>query len=507
MSTESNSDFRNNSTPLPVEAFPSRPYFMLQKFGFVGGLILFALLMAALPSDMPMTAKKMAAVTALMGAWWATLAVPVPATAMLPLVLFPLVGILPTAKTAPLYADRVVVLYFALALLALTAQRWELHRRVTVWIVEGVGLGPRRMVLALMSATALAAMWFSGFVAALIMQSVAVRLIDQLKIATKDDPIDLENRPPQINFAIAVTLGIACAACIGSLGTVVGAPAVFLLVTQPTSPVDFAQWMIFGVPLAGVLLIVTWWWLAFVAFPIKLEKLSRARDALEKEHRSLGNMQRSEILVALTFAVVMLAWIFREPKSFGGLNLVGINSYVQQLDELSIALLAVVLLMMAPASMRSFRPVLSWRRARTLPWGSILLLGSGVAVAEGFRASGLTEYLAEFFPIRNADSFGALIGVVLAVLLVGELFPQTAIALVGFAYCSAQDGGFPLRIAVAAAAAITFLLPTTNYATVTGLSLRYIRRGELLRAMTVVKIFMAIVIILSVRFLVPRIFP
>lgn len=237
-----------------------------------------------LPTELAGPGRVAAGVGTLMAAWWMTEAIPIPATSLLPLVLFPSLGISDVETTAAPYADPVVFLVLGGVILGLATQRWDLHRRIALLTILAVGTRPSQMVLGLMLASAFISMWVSNTATAVIMVPIGLSIL-QL-VTSLDDQVST----PKLGASIL--LGIAYAVTIGSMATLIGQPPMALmkayLVKQHGIEVGFGQWMLVGVPFAAVMLVVSWLVLTRLVFRSKATEIPGGRALIRSELDGLG---------------------------------------------------------------------------------------------------------------------------------------------------------------------------------------------------------------------------
>ena len=367
-------------------------------------------------------AQRTAAVAALMAVWWITEAIPLAATALLPLALFPALGIMSATDAAAPYANPVIFLFLGGFLLAIALQRCGLHRRIAIGIVAAVGTRPDRLVLGFMAATGFVSMWISNTATAAMMVPIGLAVCDVLRPARSDVPFP---------FGTALMLGIGYAATIGGMATLIGTPpnAVFAAAAaqQLGRSIGFLEWSAVGLPLTIVLLPLAWMLLVRVLFPPG--ELPEGADALLREQRTLlGPVTRPERITAVVFLLMAAAWVLREPKNFGTFTLPGIATVAPRIDDATIAIAGALLLFLVPAG-RNGACVLEWDDTRSLPWGVLLLFGGGLSLARAFETSGLAERIAQLVGALGAAPswvmFLAAGGIVIAL---SELASNTAIA-------------------------------------------------------------------------------
>ncbi len=392
-----------------------------------------------------------AAVTSLVACWWITVALPIPVTSLLPLVLFPLCGVVPIKQAAVPYANPNVFLFMGGFIIALGIERWNLHRRIALHIVRVVGTSPATIVLGFMLASALLSMWISNTATALMMLPIGLAIISSMKELSGDvDP------KRQANFAAALMLGIAYAASIGGVATPIGTPPNISFAGQmntlfPDAPkISFGQWMMMFVPLVVVFLPIVWLVLVRVTCPVGRSRVVVARDPVIRDLKSLGAMTRPERLVLCVFAATALLWMTRSIP-VGGLNY-GWSGMLERfltpdgggasrfqaayVNDATVALTMAVLLFIIPSGRKptpndpAIVPrecLMDWDTAKRLPWGILLLFGGGFSIAVGFKASGLSYYCGQLFAgAEFASPVLVIISVCLLMTFLTEITSNTA---------------------------------------------------------------------------------
>lgn len=421
------------------------------------GIALFALLLLMpVPEGMTAQAQAMAAVAVLMASWWISEAIPIPATALLPVVLFPLFDIMPVGRVAQAYAHHLVFLFLGGFLIALTMQRWNLHRRIAMHIVHAVGTSETRLVLGFMLATAFLSMWLSNTATAMLMVTIGIAVLYQFR----QEPAPYA-RPG--GFDTALMLGIAYAASIGGVATLIGTPpnAILAGVAENTlgKPIGFSDWMQFALPLSVLMLLLAWWYLTRIAY--RLDHCHHADRAavIQAELHSLGRMSSAECRVGLVFLLVAVLWISR--------GLVE-QPLLQRLNDSGIAIAGALLLFLLPSGQADKKNLLDWGTAQKLPWDILLLFGGGFALASGFSDSGLTRYLADQLADLSGLPGWVVVAVIsLAVIFLTEVTSNTATAslLLPLMVVLAEAVGLPpltLMAAAALSASFAFMLPVAT---------------------------------------------
>jgi sodium-dependent dicarboxylate transporter 2/3/5 len=448
----------SNLDEVPHAAAPNAPAgpSLRTRVGLLIGPALFAaVLLAPPPLGVPQPAWRVAAVAALMAAWWVTEAVPLAATALLPLVLFPLLGIVSIDAAAAPYANPVIFLFMGGFLLAAAFERCGLHRRMALAMVRVGGTGPRQIVGSFMAATAFISLWVSNTATVAMLLPMALSLVDLVEERADFTP---GSERTHRNFAVALLLGLAYAANIGGLGTLIGTPPNALLAGYMAESygrrVGFVQWMLFGVPLVLVGLPLAWLLLTRVFFPVGAERIAGGREAIAAQSRALGRVSRAEWTVGIVATLTAAAWI-AQPL---------LARVVPGLSDAGIAVAAALVLFLVPIGGRGERP-LGWDATGRVPWDVLVLFGGGLSLANGIQQTGLAVGIG-----KSAAAAGAM-PIVLVILVVTtlivfltELTSNTAVAaalLPVVTSLAVAIGGDPMLLAVPTvlAASCGFMMP------------------------------------------------
>ncbi|WP_135470106.1 SLC13 family permease, partial [Crenalkalicoccus roseus] len=362
----------------PASSAPSRrPLVGL----LLGAAVFVLLLLLPPPEGMTPAAWRVAAVAALMASWWVSEAIPIPATGLLPLVLFPLLGIAPIGEAAAPYADPLIFLFLGGFIVALALERWNLHRRIALGIVARVGTRPAALVGGFMLATAFLSMWVSNTATTVMMLPIGLSVIGLLAAESTPDEAG------RGGFPTALLLGIAYAASVGGLGTLIGTPpnallAGFMARTYGVE-IGFAQWMLIGLPLVAILLGCTWVLLTRIAFRLPAGPVEGSDALIRAELGKLGRMGVAEWRVGLVFAAMAVLWVGRPL----------IEGWVPGLSDTGIAVAAALALFLVPAGGGRGGALLEWEASRRLPWGVLLLFGGGLSLAAAISKSGLAAWI------------------------------------------------------------------------------------------------------------------
>ena len=428
----------------------------------LGPLVFAVMLLSPTPEGMSPEGQSAAAVTLLMAILWITEAIPIPATALIPIALFPLLGIMPTAKVTTAYGNHLIYLFMGGFLIAMAIERWHLHKRIALHTIRIVGMTPDRVLLGFMLATAFLSCWISNTATAMLMVTIGMAVLRQL---TVDGPDNEGAQLQPSNFGIALMLGIAYSASIGGVATLIGTPPNAILAgvveKQLGYRISFAEWMTFAAPLSIIMLFITWWFLTRVAFRQTMAgSLQGGREVIRQQLDQLGPMSTQEKRVLMIFMLVVVLWLTR-----------GFYSEIPALSlvtDSSVAILGALLLFVVPADLKKGQFLLDWQTAVRIPWDIIVLFGGGFALASGFAESGLTEWLGQQLNLLHGAGLVILVFVlVLLVIFMTEVTSNTATASLllpitaGFAI-AAEQPPLALMASAALAASFAFMLPVAT---------------------------------------------
>ncbi|HNQ22093.1 MAG TPA: SLC13 family permease [Phycisphaerae bacterium] len=376
--------------------------------------------------------RAVAAVGILMAVLWVTEALPIPVTALIPMVLFPLAtfGVVDVKAAAAPYANDLIFLFMGGFLLAQAMQRWGLHRRIALHTILLVGTRPAGVVAGFMLASGFLSMWVSNTATVVMMLPIALSVIELVRqeLARRNDP-QLPPRGAPFHFAICLLLGTAYAASIGGIATLIGTPPNAMLAAYVGKTfniqISFVRWMMIGVPLAAVLLPLTWLLLTRIVYPIRLRQIPGGRELIARELQRQGPMTRAEAAVLVVFVLTAVGWITRP-----WLAAIRVGDSFQPLAGLSdsgIAVAAAVVLFACPIYPGKGEFLLTWRQARTLPWGVLLLFGGGLSLAEAVKLTGVAEFIGHGVSGLHGWSVALLVLLVITLIVfLTELTSNTA---------------------------------------------------------------------------------
>ena len=428
----------------------------------LGPAVLALVLLLSPPAGLAPAAWRVAGVGLLMAIWWITEAIPIPATALLPLVLFPLLGISPITAAAAPFANPVIFLFMGGFIIAAALERCGLHRRLALAVIRVFGVRPVNLVAGFMLATALISMWVSNTATVIMMLPMATSVIALAEPAMSDRSGAGSPGRVELNFSVCLLLGVAYAASIGGLGTLIGTPPNALLAGFMTETygvqIGFFRWMLLGVPLIAVSLPLCWLLLTRVLYPIRLREIPGGAAVFAREAAALGPLSRAEIQVATITAMVALAWVFQAL----------IERIVPGISDAGIAMTGALLLFVLPVDWKRMQFALSWDDAERLPWGVLVLFGGGLSLAGAIQSSGLAPWIGEAL-----DAIGTwpvlliTLTVTTIIVFLTELTSNTATAAAFLPVVGALAVGIgrdPLLLAIPAAiaASCAFMLPVAT---------------------------------------------
>ncbi|MGF1471573.1 MAG: SLC13 family permease [Rubrobacteraceae bacterium] len=419
------------------------------------------------------------AVGILIATWWVTEALPLPATSLLPLALFPLLGVVGIEDAAAPYANDLIFLFMGGFMLALAMQRWGLHRRIALMTVRAVGTNPVQMIGGFMIATGFLSMWVSNTATTVAMLpiglSVLVLVLGDQGSEPGDDAEEEAVDEEQLtghgasNFATCLMLSIAYAASIGSLATLIGTPPnLFMagfLQEEYDINIGFGQWMLVGFPLAAIFLFIAWVVLTRFVYPPEIDEISGGREIIQEQLDEMGPISRGEKVVLTVFVLTASAWILNSilPSIFPPLE-----SVLAGVQDAGIAMIAAVVLFAIPIDWRNGVFALDWKTAVQLPWGILLLFGGGLSLANAVSETGVDRWIGSLVTGLGGVPIVILIGIVIVVvILLTELTSNTATTATFLPILAGAAIGLnldPLAFAVPAALAATcaFMIPVAT---------------------------------------------
>ncbi len=470
-----------------------------KTIGLLLGPLLFALtLLFFHPEGLSESGRAVLACTLWIAVWWILEVIPIAVTALLPIVLFPLTNALTLQATTASFGHRYIFLYIGGFILAVAIERWNLHRRIALSIINLIGTNVKSIILGFMVATAFLSMWISNTATAVMMLPIGLAIITQLK----DNPSTDENE--NSIFGKALMLGIAYSASIGGISTLIGTPPNLVLagIVKETYDIEitFSKWIIIGLPVSLTMLFICWKYLTEYAFKFKQIEFPGGRSEIQKQLKELGKISYEEKVVLAVFITTALAWISR---SFL------LNQFVPNLDDTIIAIIAAVLLFILPAKKGKNRKIINWEEAVKIPWGVLLLFGGGLALATGFKSSGLAEWIgAQMTLLQGVSLVLLLLVLVTAVNFLTEItsnLATTAMLLPILAPLAIIIDVHPFLLMVGAtlAASCAFMLPVATPPNAVVFGSGYLKIPDMVKTGIWLNLISIVIITLVVYFLLP----
>ncbi len=471
---------------------------MQKRLGLIIGPLLLLMILLLTPFEgLSEQGHAVLATTIWIAVWWVTEAIPIAATALLPIVLFPLTGGMNLASTTASFGHKYVFLYLGGFLIAIGIEKWNLHRRIALTIIAFIGSDTRKIILGFMIATAFLSMWISNTATSVMMLPIGLAIIKQLK----DNPDTDEDE--NLIFGKALMLGIAYSASIGGIATLIGTPPNLVLAGIIESTygyeITFLEWFQFGLPVALLLLIFCWYYLTRIAYKFKQVDFPGGLKEIQRLKSNLGIISKEERRVGFVFILAALCWISR--------------SFILQplfpgIDDTIIAILFGITLFIIP-SKNNKEPLLNWKDTLNLPWGIILLFGGGMALAKAFDESGLALWLGNLMTeFGGFPFFILLLLLITAVNFLTEItsnLATTAMLLPVLAPLALEVGVHPfgLMVGAAVAASCAYMLPVATPPNAVVFGSGYLRIPDMVSKGIVLNLFSILVISIMVYFLLP----
>jgi sodium-dependent dicarboxylate transporter 2/3/5 len=441
----------------------------------------------------------MLALAVWMAIWWITEAIPIAATAFLPLIFMPLLGILSIADVSSNYMHPTVMLYMGGFLLATGIEKWNLHRRIALNIINLVGTDLRKIVLGFILATGFLSMWISNSATSLMMLPIGLAVVNQFK-----DQLGSSKLAISESLGKSIMLGIAYSASIGGVATLIGTPTNIILASVVSDlygyEIGFNEWMMFGLPLSLVMLYICWYYLVNFANPLPARfSLSDGKSIIKNQLTDLGRITYEEKIVLIVFGLVCFAWITR---SFL------LQPLLPELDDTIIVLLGVMALFIIPASKKGER-ILDWKTAEKIPWGILILFGGGLALAGGFKETGLAEWIGTRFTLIDGISFFVLLLIIIAsVNFLTEVTSNVATAsmllpILASVAMKLDLHPFGLMVGATLAASCAFMLPVATPPNAIVFGSGFLQMKDMVKAGFWLNILSIILVTLMVYFVLP----
>jgi solute carrier family 13 (sodium-dependent dicarboxylate transporter), member 2/3/5 len=454
------------------------------------GLVLFSVILLLPASEgLTPTGQRMLAVTALMAIWWIGEGTSLAVTALLPLVLFPVLGILPSKLVALNYSNHLIFLFLGGFMIALAMEKWNFHKRLALWIILAIGTQPQRIVLGFMTATAFMSMWISNTASTMMMLPVAMAVVRQIALdaSLNGEKNSATRETIEKGLGLVLMLGLAYSASIGGVGTLIGtAPNIvfagFYKKLFPDNPeISFFQWMVLAIPIVMIFIPLVWFYLCRFVSPLKLDSISAgSHDIIQRELDDLGSINRAEKIVATVFCLTAFLWIFRQPISLGAFSIPGWSGFFDNpkfLHDSTVAMAMGVLLLLIPVNGSTGMVLngerewfaLDWKTVQAkIPWGILILFGGGFALAAGFGATGLDKWIGgKLTGLAGMPLWLMVLSICLVVTFLTELTSNTAtttmiLPILGLAAVAASVHPLLLMVPATLSASFAFMLPVAT---------------------------------------------
>ncbi len=453
-----------------------------------------------------------AAVALLMAVWWMTEALPLAVTALLPMVLFPALGVLDGKLVAAEYFNDIIFLFVGGFLVALAMQRCNLHRRIALRFLLAFGVRPRRILAGFMAATAFLSMWISNTATTMMMVPIVLAIILNLEETLGKEKV--------AHYATGVFLAIAYSASIGGIATLVGTPPNLVLVRMlsihfPHAPeISFAQWMLFALPVSLLLLLFTWGYLSLVYAP-RATAFSVERSIFARQLSALGAIRWAEKVVLADFVVLVCLWLFRADIDFGGFTLPGWSRLFPQPGYLSdgvVAIAMALIFFMVPSRAPEGGRILDWESTRQMPWNIVILFGGGFALAKAFETSGLSLWIGgRLSGLSDWPPIAMIAAICFLVAMLTELTSNTATAqmilpIMAALAVSVRVHPLLLMIPAALASSFAFMLPVATPPNAIVFGTDRMRIMDMVKTGFVLELFGALLLTLAICFWGPVVF-
>ncbi len=454
-----------------------------RQLGFFLGPIFFLLIYFVVPETaISPGANKVLAVAAWMITWWVAEAVPIPVTSFLPLITFPLLGIMSMREAAAPYANPIIFLFLGGFMIALALEKHRLHIRIALNLIRVTGTSGNGIILGFMIATGFISMWISNTATAMMMLPIAISVINLLKTNGEAMPHDLPKR--ERNFAMGLLLMVGYSATLGGLATIIGTPpnVVFagLLDEFYHQKLDFGKWMLVGVPVATVLLLSTHLIITRILFPNNLDRIEGSDELISNKLSELGKISKEEKVVLFIFCLTSFFWIFQQ-----ALNTIVFKRDL--LNDTNVAMMGGILMFIVPVNGPHGRFLLRWEDTVKLHWGILFLFGGGLCLAQGLEHTGIIQGVGHWIAGQSSFNVWLILGLIVATVLLSEFMSNVALVQIfvpvifGIAD-GMQINPIMLALPVTLAASIGFMFPIATPPNAIVFSSGYIRIRDMVRA-------------------------
>ena len=471
----------------------------LKQFGLILVPLLFTFtLLFFKPEGLSPEGIAVLATTLWVAIWWIFEVVPIAVTAMLPIILFPITGAMELSTTTAAFGHKYVFLYIGGFILAIAIEKWNLHKRIALTVINIIGTSVSRIILGFMLATAFLSMWISNTATTVMMLPIGMAIILQLKDnpETKEDENEI--------FGKALMLAIAYSASIGGVATLIGTPPnlIFagILEEQYNIEMTFSKWIIYGLPISITLLFICWKYLTTIAFKFKQKDFPGGKAEIKRLLKNLGKISYEEKIVLTVFCITAFLWITR---SFL------VSKLIPAIDDTIIAMASATILFILPTKNRKEKKIINWESAVKLPWGILLLFGGGLALAEGFKTSGLAQWIgSQITQFENLPLFALLFVLIFAVNFLTEITSNLAttamlLPIIAPIALVLDVHPFTLMVGITVAASCAFMLPVATPPNAIVFGSGYLKIPDMMKAGIWMNIISIILIAIITYYLLP----
>lgn len=430
--------------------------------------------------------------------WWITETVSMSVTALLPMIVFPLTGVMTAKEIAPSYGNPVVFLFMGGFILALALEKWNLHKRIALLIIEKTGSTAKGLLLGIIISTGLISMWISNTATAVMMLPIGISLLNVLESHHEKVVHD--------NLTKSLLIGIAYAANIGGFATLIGTPPNVVFAAYMAEhhhyTIGFARWMLLGIPLSVSLLLLAWYVLAYILFPLGNHRYTSLKENIKAQKSDLGELVFGEKMVLIVFSLTCIGWISREyiVKLFPTLPL----------SDTIIALIAAVVLFLLPSKQENGR-VLEWKDTQKMPWGILVLFGGGLCMADGLEKQGVIQQISSIFETIHTNPFFIVLLIATLSIFMTELISNVAQVTVMLPVISGIATGLNLPpmlliVPMTIAASCAFMLPMATPPNAVVFSTGELKVKDMIRSGIIMNLIAVVMITLVAYFLIPIVF-
>ncbi len=473
-----------------------------KKIGLLLGPILFLIFYNLPYVFINPEADKVFSVALWMVMWWITEAVSISVTALIPLMIFPLLGIMDMKQVSANYGSPIVFLFFGGFVMALALEKVGLHKRIALNIISITGTSPNKVILGFMMATAFLSMWISNTATTVVMLPIALSVINLLR--NDEDGFTKGDK----NFALSIMLGVAYAANVGGIATIIGTPPNTVMVgfmeQEYNVQISFFKWMLMGVPFSVFMIGIVYFILVKIIYPNQLKGLSDSKNIIKEEITKLGPIRKIEKSVLWIFLIAIFLWVFR----------IYINEYISfiKLSDAGISILAAFALFTIPFSLNDGKFILEWNDTVKLPWGILILFGGGLSLASGLSSTGVIDYIGNLVSSNGLSNIFMISSLLIFIMLfMTELMSNVALVAIfapvvaGIAIGLDSEILF-LLIPVVMASSCAFMLPMATPPNAIVFASGYIKVHEMAKAGIFLNLISVVILIVFANFVVPFVF-